>query len=108
MGFATSLLKILGMIGEYTAVAAQAVQEAETLLGPGGGANKKQVAVAWTIAAVHAGQTVGIPEVQAAAAAVELAFGIASMFGAFGKPKAGATVVVPAAEFATDQQPTVK
>lgn len=90
-----SLLKILGSVGKYTAVATQAVQEAETLGGPG--ATKKQVAVALTVAGVHAGQSVGVPEVTAAAQAVELAFGIASMLGAFGGPKPGATISVPAA-----------
>lgn len=96
MGFGGSLLKILGGVGKYSAVAAQAVQEAETIGGPG--ATKKQVAVALTVAGVHAGETVGVPQVQAAAQAVELAFGIASLLGAFGPPKAGATVAVPPAE----------
>jgi hypothetical protein len=91
-----SLLKILGAIGKYSAVAATAVQEAEALGGPG--ATKKQVAVALTVAGVHAGQSVGVPEVTAAAEAVELAFGIASLLGSFGAPKPGAMVAVPAAD----------
>jgi hypothetical protein len=91
-----SLLKILGSVGKYTAVATQAVHEAEVIGGPG--ATKKEIATALTVAGVHAGETVGIPQVQAAAQAVELAFGIASILGAFGAPKPGAVVQVPAIE----------
>lgn len=87
------LLSILAGIGRYSAVAAKAVAEAESQLGPGGGGTKKQVATAYTLAAVHAGETIGIPEVQAASAAVELAFGIASMFGSFGQTKPGPVAI---------------
>ncbi len=91
----SSFFKILGAVGKYTAVAQQAVIEAQSYLGPGEGAGRKQIATALTVAAVHAGETIGIPQVQAAAQAVELAFGIAVMLGAFGPPKPDAKVAVP-------------
>lgn len=105
MGFGSTLLKILGAASRYSAVAAQAVQEAETQVGPGNGATKKQIATAYVLAGAHAGEIIGIPEVHAAAAAVELAFGIASMLGAFGSSKPGpATVAVP--KILADSPPT--
>jgi hypothetical protein len=97
MGVSGSLLRFLGAIGKYSVVAAQAILEAEAQVGPGNGGTKKDVATAYTVAAVHAGETIGVPEVQAAAAAVELAFGIASIFGRLGAQKPGVTIPVPPA-----------
>lgn len=89
-----SFLKVLNAIGKYAAVATQAAHEAESSIGPGNGATKQQIAVAYALAAAHAGQTVPIETVQQVAAAVELAVSVANIFGAFGVAKI-APIVVP-------------
>ena len=82
-----SFLKVLSGIAKYAGVATQAAHEAEAQVGPGNGATKQQIAVAYALAAAHAGQTVPIETVQQVAAAVELAVNVANMFGAFGAAK---------------------
>ena len=82
-----SFLKVLSGIAKYAGIATQAVHEAEAQVGPGNGATKQEIAVAYALAAAHAGQTVPIETVQQVAAAVELAVSVANMLGAFGTAK---------------------
>lgn len=97
MSFFSKFQSIASGVMKYSALASHAVQQVETEVGPGNGATKKQLAVSYVLAAAHAGEAVPVPQVQAIAAAVELAAGIANALGLFGAPKAVA-VSVPAAE----------
>lgn len=92
------LQSVFAALSKYGQIAITAVHQVEAEVGPSNGATKKQLAVAYVLAAAHAGEAVTVPIVAEVSAAVEMAAGIANALGLFGKPPApSATVAVPAA-----------
>lgn len=101
----TSLQKLLNLsqaLVKYGALAATAVAQVQSEVGASGGdpaiqSSKKQLAVAYVIAAAHAGESLAIPQVQEIAALVDFTASISKSLGVWGKtPDPAATIVVPA------------
>ncbi len=80
---------------KYAPYAVAGAQAVESAIGAGNGSAKKQAVIAGIIAAVHAGETVPLPQVQAIAGVVDIVVGTLNASGAFGK--VASAVVVPAA-----------
>lgn len=99
-----SLSKILAIsqsILNYSALAMAAVGAVQAEVGASAGAagvqqTKKQLAVAYVLAAAHAGESLPVAQVQQIAAIVDMQATLAKALGLFGKvADSAATVVVP-------------
>ena len=93
MSFLSSLTSGLLAFLKYAPIVMVAVKEVETAVGSGNGADKKALVLAAVLAAVHAGETVDIAQVQVIARVVDLIVGVLNTSGIFGKTTS--TVVVP-------------
>lgn len=96
--------KIMGGVLQYGALAVQAVAQVQMEAGPSNAdpgiqQSKKQLAVAYVIAAAHAGEQIPVSQVQQIASVVDLVASTAKALGAFGKTPApsATTVSVPPA-----------
>lgn len=88
------------LFGKYGALAAAAVAQVQTEVGASNGdsglqVTKKQLAVAYVIAAAHAGESVPNTTVQTVATLVDLVAGTAKALGLFGKTASAGAVTAP-------------
>lgn len=81
---------------KYAPYAVAGAQAAESAIGAGNGAAKKQAVIAGIINAAHIGETVPIAQVAAISAVVDLVVSTLNAAGVFGK--VAQAVVVPAAK----------
>lgn len=93
--------QILAGILKYGALASAAVAQVQTEVGTSGGdpavqQTKKQLAVAYVLAAAHAGEAVPNSKIQEIAVVIDLAASTAKALGLFGKTSNVGVVQVPA------------
>jgi len=79
------ILAAMAAFLKYAPIVIAAVKEVETAIGPGNGQDKKALVLAIVLAAVHAGETVPVAQVQAIASVVDLIVGVLNASGLLGK-----------------------
>lgn len=79
------ILAAMAAFLKYAPIVIAAVKEVETAVGAGNGADKKALVLAIVLAAVHAGETVPVAQVQAIASVIDLIVGVLNASGLLGK-----------------------
>jgi hypothetical protein len=96
------IAQIAGIFSKYAPLAVAAVAQVQTEVGASAGdpavqQSKKQLAIAYILAAAHAGESVPNSTVQSIAGIVDLVAGTGKALGLFGKTAAAGSVTVPVA-----------
>jgi len=80
-----SVFSSLAAFLKYAPLVLESVKEVEAAIGAGNGQSKRQLLLAYVLAAIHAGENVPIAQVQAIAGVIDIIVGLLNGLGVFGK-----------------------